>query len=164
MSVTQRDMKPTTLSGMEKSELQDTCEKLEIEYKKTDTNEVLRDLIRESGKWVSTKETGGMKPHMKDGKLVHPKFGEYIKVIIHPTEKHNNETSVFASIGLYTAEFPPHEEVTLPIGIVKFLKSASIPQHVYDATAVSENGNIGAHLTKQVSKYVVEVVSDILKD
>lgn len=86
----------------------------------------------------------------------HPVFGEYSKVIVYPTEDAQKKTSIFVSINLSTFEFQPETEVELPKCVIDFIKSATFIKHEYDAEAVSENGNIGAHVAKHVRKYVVE--------
>ena len=91
-------------------------------------------------------------------KKTHKVFGDYKKCIVHPTEHSQQNTSIFCSINLYTVEFQPRTEVELPEKIIEFLKSSSTAQHVFDKEAVSDNGQVGAHVTKQVPKYIVEVL------
>ena len=164
MAVAQAGMKHKPLEEMDKDELQATCKKLEVEFLTNDTKPTLVEKIRESGKWVQAKEKGGQRPFLnkETGKMEHPTLGEYIEVIVRPTAAQNNKTSVFASIGLYTVEFQPNEAVKLPKMVAKFLKEAGEAEHYYDAKAQSENGNIGAHCTRRVPKYIVEVVSETL--
>ena len=42
--------------------------------------------------------------------------------------------------------------------IIDFLRESSVAQHVYDPKAISENGQVGAHITKEAPKYIVEVL------
>ena len=88
----------------------------------------------------------------------HKTLGEFRKVIVHPTVHAQQNTNVFASIGLYTAEFKPGIEVELPQDIITLIKDATAASHYFDKDAISENGNRGAHLTGQVKKYIVEMV------
>lgn len=156
--MTNDSMKPKGLSQMNKEELIKICEGLEIEIDSKDTNSMLIDRIKETGKYVSAgTETGGGQT-TKNGKRFHKLLGEYKRCIVHPTEHSQQNTSVFCSIGLYTVEFQPRTEIDLPTVIIEFLREASVAQHVYDAKAISENGQIGAHVTKQAPKYIVEVL------
>ena len=79
------------------------------------------------------------------------------KCIIHPT-KHAQDSDIFVSIGLYTAEVKPEIEVSLPNAIIDFLKQASTVEHYFDPKAKTENGNVGAHLSRPARKYIVELV------
>lgn len=151
-------MRPKGLSQMDKNDLIELCEKLEITMGDNDTKAILIDRIKESGKFISTGiETGGGQS-VKDGKRIHKLLGEYKKCIVHPTEHSQQNTSIFCSIGLYTVEFQPRIEVNLPAVIIQHLREASIAQHVYDKHKISENGQLGAHVTRQVPKYIVEVL------
>ena len=164
MAVAQAGLKHKTLEDMDKEELQGTCKSLDIDFVTNDVKPTLIAKIRESGKWVQAKEKGGQRPvlNKETGKMEHPVLGEYVEVIVRPTSAQNNKTSVFASIGLYTVEFQPNEAVKLPKLVAKFLKEAGEAEHYYDATARSENGNLGAHCTRRIPKYIVEVVSETL--
>lgn len=156
--MTNSSMKPKGLSQMDKDELKDICEKLEIEISSTDTKAILLDRIKESGKYTTSGiETGGGQG-IKDGKRIHKSLGEYKRCIVHPTEHSQQNTSIFCSIGLYTVEFQPRTEVNLPETVIEFLRSSSVAQHVFDPKAISENGQIGAHVAKQAPKYIVEVL------
>jgi len=88
----------------------------------------------------------------------HKTLGEYKKCIVHLTRHAQANSNVFVSIGLYTAEFKPEIEVQLPTAIIDFLKGASTVEHYFDATAKTENGNTGAHLSRLAKKYIVELV------
>jgi len=88
----------------------------------------------------------------------HKTLGEFKKCIVHLTRHAQANSMVFASIGLYTVEFRPEVEVELPTAIIEFLKGASVPEHVFDADAQSEQGNRGAHVTREAKKYIVEVL------
>jgi len=106
-------------------------------------------------------ETGSTSTVKKKGKKevrVHKTLGEYKKCVVHPTEASQQNTSIFASIGLYTVEFQPRVEVELPEGMIKFLKESTAVQHVYDPNAKNSRGGLGEHVAKQVPKYVVEVL------
>jgi len=154
-------MTKKTLDQMNLAELEDICVSLKIQMDSEDKESTLVSKIKATGKYKTTNEKPGASVQVKDGVKKHKILGKYIKVRVHPTQNAQQNTSVFASIGLYTVEFQPHEEVELPIGIVKFLKSSFVPEHYYDPKSISENGNIGAHLTRSVPKYIVEVVTDL---
>ncbi len=150
---------------MNKGELKEILKALKIEFNEDDTNSVMVQRIQESGKYTTTKETGTgkIKANAK-GERVHPTLGKYYDVVVHPTGATNATTSIFVSIGLYTAEFQPREKVSLPAKVIKFLKEPGRPEHYYDANKITENGNVGAHCTRYVPKYVVELAnSDIDK-
>ena len=132
---------------------------MQIPFNKDDTNAIMVQRIQESGKYNVTNESGtGKIEATKDGRRKHPTLGEYKKVIVHPVGSANQNTSIFVSINLYTAEFQPREQVELPTEVIKFLKQPTIPEHYYDKRAISENGNVGAHMTRYVPKYIVESV------
>ena len=148
---------------MNKGELKEILIALQIDYEDTDTNAVMVQRIQESGKYNPTKETGTGKIKANEkGERIHPTLGKYYDVIVHPTGATNANTSIFVSIGLYTAEFQPREKVSLPAKVVKFLKQPGRPEHYYDPRVVSENGNVGAHMTRYVPKYIVELAEDNL--
>jgi hypothetical protein len=163
---TSTSMKRKSLPQMNKSELKQLCQALEIEFDPKDTNAVLVQRIEESGKYQAVAERGasGVKVIEENGKKkrIHPQLGEYKKVIVHA--KNPKEGSIFASINLYTVEFQPGEKIELPVEMIKFLKKASYIEHYYDANAVTENGNLGAHLTREVPRYIIEVVDESLED
>ena len=152
------------ISKMNKEELDLIIKGLDIKVPENATNPMKMDAIRESGKWVAgdTAETGGGVSFGKnkngDKVRMHKTLGEYKKCIIHPTEASQQNTSVFASIGLYTVEFQPRTEVQLPEKMINFLKESTAVQHVYDASAQNSRGGLGAHVAKQVPKYIVEVL------
>jgi len=142
---------------MNKGELLEITKALQIDTKPEDTNAILVQRIQESGKYNPVKETGTNKIKGNEkGERVHPILGKYYDVIVHPTQPQDQNTSIFVSIGLYTAEFHPGEKVQLPAKVIKFLKEPRVPQHYYNPNAISENGNVGAHETKYVPKYIVE--------
>ena len=151
-------MKPKGLSHMSKPDLVELCTKLEIEFDEKDTISMLVDRVKESGKYVSSGKESGGGQSIKNGKRVHKTLGEYKRCIVHPTEHSQQNTSIFCSIGLYTVEFQPRMEIDLPATIIAFLKESSIAQHVFDPKAISENGQVGAHITKEAPKYIVEVL------
>jgi hypothetical protein len=145
------------LPDMNKGELKEIIIALKIPFEDNDTNAVLVQRIQESGKYNPTKETrtGKIKANEK-GERIHPILGKYYDVIVHPTGATNANTSIFVSIGLYTAEFQPREKVSLPAKVIKFLKQPGRPEHYYDPHVISDNGNVGAHMTRYVPKYIVE--------
>ena len=147
---------------MNKGELTEILKALQIDFKIDDTNAELVQRIQESGKYNPTKETGtGAIQANKKGERVHPILGKYYDVIVHPTGATNANTSIFVSIGLYTAEFQPREKVSLPAKVIKFLKEPGRPEHYYDPHVISENGNVGAHMTRYVPRYIVEQAHDL---
>ena len=154
------DKKP--LIEMDEAELKSICTKLKIKTATNDTLKTLITRIEESGKYVTTKETGAGPISTDDnGDRVHKTLGKYIKVKVHPTAAAQKNTSIFVSINLYTAEFQPNETVSLPKQVIKFLKSSGIVEHYYDPTAMTDNGNIGAHLSRIIPKYIIEVVGEL---
>jgi len=163
LATTTDSMTRKPLGSMNKEELQQVCKDLEVDYLDTDTNKTLEDKIVESGRYATKKENSGGKVSIKDGKRVHKTLGEYIKVRVHPTAVHNQKTSIFCSINLFTVEFHPNETVSLPKLVVKYLKDLGEAEHYFDANYITENGNKGAHRTRLVPKYIVEVVSDELE-
>ncbi len=97
-------------------------------------------------------------PTSMAGVKKHKMLGEYKKCIVHPTRHAQQNTNVFVSIGLYTAEFKPEIEVELPMKVIEFLKKAFTKEHYYDRNARSDNGNKGAHLSRKAKLYIVEMV------
>lgn len=150
------------LPDMNKAQLAEILTALKIPFEvDTDTNAVMVQRIQESGKYNPTKETGvGRIKADAKGRRVHPTLGTYRDVICHPTTAANMKTSIFVSLNSYTAEFQPREKVSLPTEVIRLLKSPSVPEHYYDPHAISENGNIGAHMTRYVPKYIVELAED----
>lgn len=150
-------MQRKVLKDMNKTELDKIMTQLEIPGESSDTLAIKVQRIEESGKFKPINENGtsGIKIDEK-GRRIHPTLGTYRKVTVTPIEPMEQNTSIFVSINAYTAEFKPREMVELPTEIIKLLKSPRVPQHYYDSKAVSENGNIGAHMTRYVAKYVVE--------
>lgn len=151
---------------MSKAELQEICKTLDVDFLDTDTIKVLEEKIVQSGKYVTKVETTGglVTTDKKTGVRTHKTLGKYINVRVHPTESHNKQTSIFCSINLFTVEFHPNEIVSLPLEVVKYLKGLGTVEYYYDANKITENGNKGAHMTRQVPRYVVEVVDDSLED
>lgn len=137
--------KALKLEEMDRARVEAIATKLKITFTEETTIEELCKLVRSSKKQIDK------------GAKVHPVFGEYKKVIVYPTEESQKKTSVFVSVNLSTFEFQPETEIELPEGIIDFLKSATYVKHEFDATAESTNGNIGAHVAKQVRKYVIEL-------
>jgi len=156
------DLKRKALPDMNKGELTEILTALKINFESTDTNAVMVQRIQESGKYNPTKESGTGKLQANEkGERVHPVLGKYYDVIVHPTGSTNANTSIFVSIGLYTAEFQPRERVSLPAKVIKFLKEPGRPEHYYDPHVISENGNVGAHMTRYVPRYIVEQAGDL---
>ena len=149
------------LPDMNKGELKEILTALQVEFKDDDTNAVMVQRIQESGRYNPTKETGvGKIKANEKGERIHPILGKYYDVIVHPTGQTNANTSIFVSIGLYTAEFQPREKVSLPAKVIQFLKKNGRPEHYYDPRVISENGNVGAHMTRYIPKYIVEKADD----
>jgi len=150
-------MKAKSLNQMNKSELKDICIALEIENDKSMTNADLVVAIEESGRYKPVKESHSASK-IKDGKRVHKLLGEYRKVIVNARDP--KDTSLFFSIGLYTVEFRAGDTVELPAGMVKFIKSCYALEPYFDKHAISENGNVGVHTTREVPLYFIETVED----
>lgn len=151
---------------MNKGELQEICKTLEIDFLETDTIKILEEKITQSGKYVTKVENSGglVTTDKKTGVRTHKTLGDYINVRVHPTENHNKTTSIFCSINLFTVEFHPNEIVSLPTEVVKYLKGLGTAEYYYDPNFITENGNKGAHRTRQVPRYVVEVVDERLEN
>lgn len=165
MAVTGTGLTRKSLTQMNKDELIVLLEDLKIEYTGKETNPVMISLIEESGKYITTNERGAGKVKTNEkGERIHPTLGKYIKVRVHPTGASNQKTSIFVSINLYTVEFQPSEMVSLPLGVVKFLKEAGEIEHYFDKNAMTENGNIGAHSSRTVKSYIVEIVNEELEE
>jgi hypothetical protein len=145
------------LKQMNKAELIEILDALELDYEKKMTNAQLVDIINKSGKFNTVKESHTPKVY-KDGKRVHPKLGEYRRVIVN--SRNPKETQLFFSIGIWTYEFRAGEEVELPKKLIKFIKDCYTIEHVYNPQKVTENGNIGGHETKHVPQYFVTSVED----
>jgi len=151
-------MKAKALSSMNKSELKEILENLDIDFDKNMTNADLVKAIELSGKYNVKKESHTGKTTIKDGKRYHPILGEYKKVRVQARDP--KDTSLFFSIGLYTVEFRAGDVVELPKGMIKFIKNCYTLEPYFDKQAISENGNIGVHTTREVSLYFVETVDD----
>lgn len=151
---------------MSKAELQAVLDDIKVDYLETDTMKVLEQRIVESGRYATQKERSGgqVTVDKETGKRKHKTLGEYIKVRVHPTEIQNKNTSIFCSINLFTVEFHPNEIVSLPKEVVKYLKGLGTVEYYYDANHITENGNKGAHMSRLVPKYIVEVVDENLED
>ena len=145
---------------MEQGELRGIAKSLEIQCQKNDTNAVLIQRINESGKYDNVSTGSSVKGEVKNGVKMHPDFGKYYDVIIRPIKPEDQGTSVFVSINSYTADFQPNQKVSLPAGIIKFLKSAIVAEHYFDKSYISENGNVGAHRTRYVPKYIIQKADD----
>ena len=163
MSSNTSNLSKKALSAMSKKELQEICKTIEVDFLETDTNATLEEKILESGKYESKKENAGGQIASRNGKKTHKTLGEYMDVRVHPTAESEQKTSIFVSIGLYTAEFQPNEKISLPKAVVKFLKDSGRAEHYFDPNYITENGNKGAHRTRYVPNYIVEVVSEELE-
>lgn len=162
---TTTSMTRKSLGAMSKEELQAVLNDIKVDYLETDTTKVLEQRIVESGRYATAKEISGGKVSVdKDGKRTHKTLGDYIQVRVHPTESFNKQTSIFCSINLFTVEFHPNEIVSLPKEVVKFLKGLGTVEYYYDANVITENGNKGAHMTRLVPKYIVELVDESLEN
>ena len=143
------------LEGKSLEELQQMAIVHKLQITPDTKREQLIKMITEKTHFNPVNESGS-KGSIVDGKKVHPVFGEYIDVIVHPQEDNKRNTSIFVSVNNYVAEFSPRQRVSLPTKIVKFLKESTFAVHVYDPNIISENGNQGAHITKQERSYIVE--------
>jgi len=148
-----------TLEQKSVGSLREIATALHLEYTLTDDRDALVKIIQKSDGYNPVNEMGSAS-EVKEGKKVHPVFGEYIKVTVHPQEGFNQNTAVYVSVNSYTAEFQPRTMVSLPKKIVKFLQEATYAKHVFDANVMSENGNMGAHITRQERAYIVEIAVD----
>ena len=89
----------------------------------------------------------------------HPLFGAWKKVIVHPVNSMNKNQDIFVSVNSFGRQFKPGKEVTLPQGIIDFLKLSGDVEHYYDKEAVSElSGKRGVHTSRIVKQYMVETV------
>jgi len=93
-------------------------------------------------------------------KRTHKVLGEYKKCIVHLTKHAQQNTSIFVSINIHTFEVNPGVEVELPIKVINFLKNATGVEHYFDKNGTSENGNKGIHKSRNVKKYIVELIAD----
>lgn len=154
-------MRQKALSEMDRAELEEIAIALRLNFKEENEDKELLDIIKKSGKYKPKTEKRGNKTFVdKDGNLIHETLGKYVDVVVYPTLAAQQNTSIFASIGLYTIEFHPNVEVSIPLEIAKLLKNATQDEYYYDPKAISANGNVGAHLTRQVNKYIVKKASD----
>ena len=152
-------MNNETLEQKSIGALREIATALQLDYTLTDDRDVLIKTIQKSDGYNPVNEMGSAS-EVKEGKKVHPVFGEYIKVTVHPQEGFNTNTAVFVSVNNYTAEFQPRTMVSLPKKIVKFLQEATYAKHAFDPNVMSENGNMGAHVTRQERAYIVEIAVD----
>jgi hypothetical protein len=133
---------------------------LKIDIKGLETASAIAVAIQKSGKWNPVVESKGNVTN-KGGKRVHKQLGEYKRVRVNPVVGWLQNTSVFVSINAYTVEFQPNEIVELPFEVIKFLKrECKYAKHVWNPHAISENGNQGAHETKMLPKYQIELITD----
>jgi len=127
------------------------------EIKENATAEDLITAIELTNKYNPINEGNSTPSVVVEGKRVHPVHGEYRSVILHPTAGNEQNTSIFLSVNNYTVEVQPRTKVSLPKGIIKFAKQSTRIEHYFDRNAVSENGNVGAHLSREVPNYIVEI-------
>ena len=146
-----------SLKQMNKAELTEILDALELDYEKKTTNEAMIEIISKSGKYKNVTESSGGAT-MKDGVKMHRVLGPYKDVIVNARDP--KETQLFFSIGIYTYEFRGGEVVSLPDAMIKFIKTCSTAEHVFDPQLITENGNVGGMVTKQVKNYFVESVDD----
>jgi len=146
-----------SLKQMNKAELMEILEALELDFSKKNTNEQMISIIEKSGKYQNVKESSGSTV-VKDGVKMHKKLGQYKNVIVNARD--SKETQLFFSIGIYTFEFRSGDVVSLPKGMIKFIKTCSSAEHVFDPQLMTENGNIGGMVTKQVPNYFVSDADD----
>ena len=147
-----------TLKDMNKAELIEILDALELDYEKKNTNEVMVKIIRDSGKYNVVKESGGATRIAEDGVRVHKILGPYKRVVVNA--RNPKETQLFFSIGVWTYEFRAGEEVELPLKMIKFIKQCYQLRHVWNPQKITDNGNIGGHETKHEPMYFVETVED----
>ncbi len=149
------------LKEMIKAELMEILDAFELDYKKSDTNDQMIEMIQNSGKYNNVTESkGATKVVEHGGKKVkmHKVLGPYSDVIVNARDP--KETQLFFSIGIYTYEFRAGEVVSLPKAMIKFIKTCSTAEHVFDPQLITENGNIGGMVTKQVANYFVSNADD----
>ena len=147
-----------SLKQMNKAELTEILEALELDFSKKNTNEQMISIIEKSGKYKNVTESSGGTVVSKDGVKMHKVLGPYRDVIVNARDP--KETQLFFSIGIYTYEFRGGEVVSLPDAMIKFIKTCSTAEHVFDPQLITENGNVGGMVTKQVKNYFVESVDD----
>ena len=121
------------------------CKQNGIAFDANATLEVMKNIISGESKLVN-----------KVKKYKH--LGEYKKCIVHLTKHAQQNTSIFVSINISTFEFNPEKEIKLPIKVIEFLKQATGVEHYFDKNAISDNGNKGMHKTREVKKYIVELI------
>jgi len=150
-------MKAKSLSNMNKDELKDIFDALELDFIKGMTNAEMVKAIEDSGNYRPVKETHAPSK-IVDGVRRHPVLGDYRKVRVQARDP--KDTNLFFSIGLYTVEFRAGDTVALPKGMIKFIKSCYTLEPYFDKQGISENGNIGVHTTREVSLYFVESIDE----
>ena len=141
-----------SLKQMNKAELMEILDALELDYEKKDTNDYMIGLIEQSGKYNNVTESSGG-TIVKNGVKMHKKLGKYKNVIVNARDP--KETQLFFSIGIYTYEFRAGEVVSLPEGMIKFIKTCSTIEHVFNPRLITENGNVGGMEQKHVPNYFV---------
>jgi len=146
-----------SLKQMNKAELTEILDALELDYSKKNTNEQMISIIEKSGKYKNVTESSGGTT-VRDGVKMHRVLGPYRNVIVNARDP--KETQLFFSIGIYTFEFRAGEAVSLPLGMIKFIKTCSSAEHVFDPQLITENGNVGGMVTKQVANYFVSNEDD----
>ena len=146
------------INDMTKGDLRDLLDSKGIPYKAQHREAGLIKIITECGHFDVARKDGGKKD--EDGELTHPTHGKYFRCIVHPQGKYNQNGAIYVGINKYSATFNPRVPIKLPKGVIQFLKDATEAKHEFDNTAISENGNVGAHVTTQVPKYVVEILLD----
>ena len=144
------------LRDLEVQELRDMLIEKEVDFSAQAKQAGLMKIIMTCGKFDVPRRDGAKRNEA--GNLVHPIHGEYINCIVHPQSKYNQNGAIYVGINKYSVMVNPRVPVKLPKGVIKFLKQSTEAHHVFDKMAVSENGNIGAHLTVQKPKYVVEIL------
>jgi len=152
------DLSPKTLEQKNRAELEEIMNALKIQIDPMENDATCIAKIRATGEYNLVKERSGATSMNNKGERIHKRLGKYYKVIVHPTDPMEQKTSIFAAINIFTFEFQPKTEVELPAAIIKMLKAPSRPEHYFDKNAISENGNVGAHLTRYVPGYIVERV------
>ena len=146
------------LKDLSVQELRDMLIEKDVDFSAQAKQAGLIKTIMECGKFDVPRKDGGKRN--EDGKLVHPVHGEYVNCIVHPQSKYNQNGAIYVGINKYNVMINPRTPIKLPKGVIKFLKSSTEAHHVFDKMAVSENGNVGAHITVHKPKYVVEILLD----
>jgi len=103
----------------------------------------------------NSKNSNSNRP-VKKRRRPHKVFGEYVKIKVNHKIPLNRDTSIFIGINDYNIEFKPDTEVSVPIKIVEFIEKTGHPVYSYDPNKVSDNGNVGAHVSIIVPSYIVQ--------